>query len=74
VAAWQAERRQRSGGGSFPSAWRWGWKHGGSGGGGGSAVVVIAAQQHHGRGKQRKDGVCSAVLAAAARWRHWQSV
>ncbi len=45
---------------------RWGWKRGGSGGGGGSAVVVVAAQQQHCRGKQRIDGVCSAVLAAAA--------
>ncbi len=48
-----AARRQRSGGGSFLSAWRRWQKHGSGNGGGGSAVAVVAGWQQHGGGKQR---------------------
>ncbi len=73
AAAWWAERRQRSGGGSFPSAWRWRWKGSGgsSDGGGGSMVAVVAARQQCRGGKQCSDGVSSTVLAAAVPWRRW---
>jgi hypothetical protein len=73
AAAWQAERWQRGGVGSFLSAGRWEWKRGGGGGGVGSALVLIAARPQCGCSKQRCDSICSAVLAEAVRWQRQQS-
>ncbi len=46
-------------------------RHWQGGGGVGSAVAASAeaAWQQRGRGKQRRDGICSAVVALAQRWR-----
>ncbi len=36
-------------------------------------ALVAAARQKHEGSEQHSNGVCSAVLASAARWRRWQS-
>jgi hypothetical protein len=33
----------------------------------------LRVRQQRGGGKQRSDGICSAVLTAAAQWQRWQS-
>jgi hypothetical protein len=67
AAAWWAERRQRSGIGSFLSAGRWEWKRGGGIGVGSSAATARLQQAALQQRLQHGIGGGSAVAASAER-------